>query len=228
MPNSRASSHLEKLHNDSRTTSRTAVGVGGDGSEQRWLAERSGREKSNRSSPSRTGRCHRHHYGSCQSGADSDSGQGGRPHIPVRRRSGLQGRLRKKQAGDSFRWTGSGQIIWTVQVDRAGDYEIALNHAAEPGAVGQRLQVSSGDSRVGYTLAMTKGIFGDTSYETTPIKDRLRLEAGTQSITLSIPDASKAMVVLAFRSLELIPVAANAAIEAERQEARRARASTEW
>ena len=134
----------------------------------------------------------------------------------------------KKQAGDSFRWTGSGQITWTVQVDRAGDYEVALNHAAEPGAVGQHLQISSGDSRVGYTLAMTKGVLGDKSYEMTPIKDRLRLEAGTQSITLSIPDAPKAMVVLAFRSLELIPVAANAAIEAERQEARRARASTEW
>ena len=83
----------------------------------------------------------------------------------------------KKQAGDSFRWTGSGQIIWTVQVDRAGDYEVALNHAAEPGAVGQHLQVSSGDSRVGYTLAMTKGVFGNKSYEMTPIKGPLRLRA---------------------------------------------------
>ena len=134
----------------------------------------------------------------------------------------------KKQSGDSFRWTGSGQITWTVQVDRAGDYEVALNHAAEPGAVGQHLQISSGDSRVGYTLAITKGVLGDKSYEMTPIKDRLRLAAGTQSITLSIPDAPNAMVVLAFRSLELIPVAANAAIEAERREAQHARASTEW
>jgi hypothetical protein len=38
----------------------------------------------------------------------------------------------KKQAGDSFRWTGSGQITWKVQVDRAGEYEVALCHAAEP------------------------------------------------------------------------------------------------
>jgi hypothetical protein len=69
---------------------------------------------------------------------------------------------------------------------------------------------------------MTKGVFGDKSYEMTPIKDRLRLEVGTQSITLSIPDAPDATVVLAFRSLELIPVAAKAAIEADRQEAQRA------
>ena len=91
----------------------------------------------------------------------------------------------KKQAGDSFRWKGSGQITWKIQVDRAGDYEVALSHAAEPGAVGQELQVSSGDSTVRYTLAMTKGVFGDKSYEMTPIKGPLHLEAGAQSITLT-------------------------------------------
>jgi len=133
-----------------------------------------------------------------------------------------------KQAGDSFRWKGSGQVTWKVQVDRAGDYELALCHAAEPGAVGQLVQVGSGDNRVTYTLAMTKGVFGNKSYELTPIKGRLHLEAGTQSITLSIPDAPKAMNVLAFRSLELTPVAAAAVIEADRQEARRARAGTDW
>ena len=134
----------------------------------------------------------------------------------------------EKQAGDSFRWKGSGQITWKVQVNRAGDYEVALNHAAEPGAVGQHVQISSGSSRVEYTLAKTKGLFGDKSYQMTPIKGRLQLEAGAQSIALSIPDAPKAMAVLDFRSLELIPVAAKAAIEADRQEARQARASTEW
>ena len=134
----------------------------------------------------------------------------------------------RRQAGDSFHWKGSGRISWKVQVDRAGDYEVALNHAAEPGAVRQHVQVSSGSSRVEYTMAKTKGVFGDKSYEIAPIKDRLHLEAGAQSIALSIPDAPAAMDVLNFRSLELISVAAKAAIEADRQEALRARASTEW
>jgi len=134
----------------------------------------------------------------------------------------------RRQAGDSFHWKGSGQITWKVQVDRAGGYEVALNHAAEPGAVGLHVQISSGSSRVEYTMAKTKGVFGNKSYEMTSIKDRLHLEAGTQSITLSIPNAPQAMDVLDSRSLELIPVAAKAAIEADRQEARRARASTEW
>src|SRR5207302_6647509 len=70
-----------------------------------------------------------------------------------------------KQSGDSFRWKGSGQVTWKVQVDRAGDYELALCHAAEPGAVGQVVQVGSGDNRVTYTLAMTKGVFGNKSFE---------------------------------------------------------------
>ena len=63
----------------------------------------------------------------------------------------------KKQAGDSFRWKGSGQITWKIQVDRAGDYEVALYHAAEPGAVGQDLHVSSGDSRSGTRWRRPKG-----------------------------------------------------------------------
>src|SRR5260221_12198958 len=79
----------------------------------------------------------------------------------------------RKQAGDSFHWKGSGQLIWKVQVDREGDYEVALNHAPEPGAVGQHVEVSSGSSRVEYTMAKTKGVFGDKSYEMTPIKNRL-------------------------------------------------------
>jgi alpha-L-fucosidase len=134
----------------------------------------------------------------------------------------------RRQAGESFRWTGSGQMTWKVQVDRAGDYDVALNHAAEPGAVGQHVQISSGSSRVEYTLAKTNGVFGDRSFEMAPIKGLLHLEAGAQSIAISIPDAPKTMGVLTFRSLVLTPVAAKAAIEADRQEALKARASTEW
>ncbi len=119
-------------------------------------------------------------------------------------------------------------MTWKVQVDRAGDYEVALNHAAEPGAVGQHVQISSGGRRVEYTLAMTKGVFGDRSYQMTPIEGLLHLEAGAQSIAISIPDAPKTMAVLQFRSLELVPVAAKAAIAADRQEALKARASTDW
>ena len=104
----------------------------------------------------------------------------------------------RKQGGDCFRWTGSGQMTWKVRVDRAGDYEVALNHVAEPGAVGQAVQISSGSSTVKYTTAMTQGVFGNKTYEMTPIKGLLHIEAGVQSIAISIPDAPKTMAVLTY------------------------------
>src|SRR3984957_5677394 len=79
-----------------------------------------------------------------------------------------------------------------------------------------------------YTLAMTQGVFGKKTYTLAPIQGSLHLASGTNTISLSITDAPAGKTMLDFRSLELVPVAAKAAIEADRQEAQRARASTEW
>ena len=65
-----------------------------------------------------------------------------------------------RQNGDFFPWRGSGRLTWEVQVDQPGEYEVSLCHAAEPDAIGQQLQISSGQSRLSYTLAMTQGVFG--------------------------------------------------------------------
>jgi hypothetical protein len=134
----------------------------------------------------------------------------------------------KKQGGDNFRWRGSGHLTWEVRVDQPGEYQVNLCHAAEPAAIGQQLQISSGQSQLSYKLAMTQEVFGKKSYALTPIQGSLHLAAGTNTISLGIEGAPATMAVLAFRSLELTPVAAKARIEAERQEALRARASTEW
>ena len=134
----------------------------------------------------------------------------------------------KKQAGDNFRWRGNGSLTWEVSVEQPGEYEVNLCHAAEPEAVGQKLEISSGQSRLSYTLAATPGVFGKKSYTLAPIPGSLHLTTGTNTISLGVEGAQATMAVLAFRSLELIPVAAKAAIEADRQEARQARASTEW
>ena len=136
-----------------------------------------------------------------------------------------------RQNGDFFPWRGSGQLTWEILVDQPGEYEVNLCHAAQPDAIGQQLQISSGQGQLSYTLAMTQGVFGKKTYALTPIpftKGSLHLAAGTNTISLSITDAPAGKTVLDFRSLELIPVAAKAAIEADRQEAQRARASTEW
>jgi len=142
--------------------------------------------------------------------------------------SKMEGGL-KKQGGDNFSWKGSGSTAWEVQVDKSGEYAVGLCHAAQPGSAGQELQIAGGKNRLGYKLRITKGVFPDNmAYETVQINGSLQLLAGKQIITLSISNAPAQKPVLAFRSLELIPLAAKPAIEAEKREARRSRASTEW
>ena len=141
--------------------------------------------------------------------------------------SKLEGDI-KKRGGDNFAWKGSGTVTWEVQVDKVGEYAVGLCHAAEPDAVGQQLQISGGQSRLSYALAMTQGVFGNKSYALAPIQGSLHLAAGKQTITLSITNTPAGKALLAFRSLELTPLSAKAAIEADREKARRSRADTDW
>ena len=135
----------------------------------------------------------------------------------------------KKRGGDNFAWKGSGVVTWEVQVPEAGEYAVSLCHATEPGGAGQELQIASSGSQLDYTVQKTEGVLrGNMAYEMAPITGSLSLAAGKQTITLSITNAPAGKSVLAFRSLELTPLSAKAAIEADRQEARRSRASAEW
>src|SRR6267143_4871089 len=135
----------------------------------------------------------------------------------------------KRRGGDNFAWKGSGAVTWEVQIAKSGEYAVGLCHAAEPDAAGQELQIASSGGQLKYTLRSTKGAFrGNMAYEIVPVMGSLTLAEGKQTITLSITNAPAAKPLLAFRSLELTPLSANAVIEADRQEARRSRASTEW
>src|SRR2546422_4350998 len=142
--------------------------------------------------------------------------------------SKLEGDI-KKRGGDNFGWKGNGAVTWEVQIAKSGEYAVSLCHAAEPSAAGQELQIASSDGQLNYTLQSTKGVFqGNMAYEIVPVAGSLSLAMGKQIITLSITNAPAGKSILAFRSLELTPLSAKAAIEADRQEARRSRASTEW
>jgi hypothetical protein len=135
----------------------------------------------------------------------------------------------KRRGGDNFAWKGSGAVTWDVQIAKSGEYAVSLCHAAEPGAAGQELQIAGGGGQLNYIVRSTTGAFrGNIAYEIVPVMGSLSLAAGKQTITLSITNAPAGKPLLAFRSLELTPLSAKAAIEADRQEARRSRASTEW
>jgi len=142
--------------------------------------------------------------------------------------SRIEGDL-KKQGGDNFSWTGNGTLTWDIQVQRSGEYAAGLCHAADPAALGQELRIIAGDSHLAYKLKATKGVFPDhMAYEIMPLEGTLQLPAGNHSITLRVSNAPRDKRLLAFRSLELTPLAANQSIKNERQEARRSRASSEW
>src|SRR6476646_2615507 len=154
------------------------------------------------------------------------------PQVPTYLYGGQVSKLEgdiKKRGGDNFAWKGNGALTWDVQVAKAGEYAVALCHAAEPGAAGQELQVAGGGGPLHYTVRNTEGAFrGNMAYETVPVMGSLTLTAGKQTITLIITNAPAGKPLLAFRSLELTPLSAKAAIDADREEARRSRASTEW
>ena len=120
-------------------------------------------------------------------------------------------------------------MTWEVQIAKSGEYAVSLCHAAEPGAADQELQIAGGGRPLKYTVRSTAGAFrGNMAYEIVPVMGSLSLAAGKQTITVTIANAPDGKPLLNFRSLELTPLSATAAIEADRQEARRSRASTEW
>jgi len=64
---------------------------------------------------------------------------------------------------------------------KAGEYAVALCHAAEGGAAEQELQITCGGGQLNYTLQGTKGVFrGNMAYEMVPVTGSLTLAAGNK------------------------------------------------
>ena len=142
--------------------------------------------------------------------------------------SALEGEF-KKQPGENFLWAGNGRMVWEFQIDRADTYSFALCYAAQSGAVGREILLETCGQSLRYALEPTKGVFrAKMAYETKSITGSVHLEAGKHTLTLSISNAPSSEPILAFRFLELTPSVASPLIEAEKQEARRSRASTDW
>ena len=76
----------------------------------------------------------------------------------------------KKRGGDNVGWKGSGAVTWEVQIAKAGEYAVALCHAAELGTAGQEFQITSSGGHLNYTLRKTEGVFrGNMAYELVPV-----------------------------------------------------------
>ena len=133
-----------------------------------------------------------------------------------------------RQNGDFIKFTGPARIEWTIQVTAAGAYEVRLCHGVKSATNGNRVSIASGNSTLSYKLMPTQGVWGTGSFERILLKDTLKLEAGNQQMSLTIAGIAKEDPAMDFRCLELIPVAAKLSIEADRIEALRSRANSDW
>ncbi len=134
-----------------------------------------------------------------------------------------------RQNGDFLKWQGRGQLTWNISVPASGDYEVQICYAAPTAASGTVVDVARGNSRISVRFEGTKGYFGSpyVDYERVVLPGKVKLVAGQQVIVMRIEDP-KAEPAMHFRSLELVPVHAKPALEAEHEKARKSRASTEW
>src|SRR5260221_14315333 len=99
-------------------------------------------------------------------------------HAPTYLYGGKASKMRgdvKKRGGDNFGWKGNGDVTWEVQVDKSGEYSVSLCHAAEPDAVGQQLQITSGQSRLSYQDGSVDPRAVDMLKE---VRQRIRKESG--------------------------------------------------
>jgi len=140
-----------------------------------------------------------------------------------------------------LRWVGRGDVTWRVNVPEPSDYEVALCYAANELAEGAQFEIISADSKITGKIHKTNGIYKDRpishgnpidrpylrNYERVPLKEVLHLPAGTSSITIHVTEP-RSGDVMDFRSMELTPVAAKENIAAEKEQAKRSRASTDW
>ena len=136
----------------------------------------------------------------------------------------------ENQNGNFYKITGSARLEWTIQVSAAGIYEVNITHSVKSAQDGNCVAIVSGNSQITYTLQPTHGAWGvgSHSYERITLTDTLDLNAGSQMVTLTVPETATGDPVMNFRCLELIPVAARATIQADIDAAHRARANTDW
>ena len=133
-----------------------------------------------------------------------------------------------RQNGDFMRFTGPAKMEWFVDVATAGLFEVNLTHGIKSASEGNYVSISSGKSSIGYSLIPTDGVWGSGSYERILLKGTLELKAGTQIISLIIPESVKGDRIMDLRCLELIPVTAKSSIQADQVQAVLSRAKSNW
>lgn len=160
-------------------------------------------------------------------------------------------RFATAEIGTMMPFLGPGEITWTVTVPEAGRYDIAL--CCSTTRAGLPVKIKAGRTEVDFAVPVTEGYFhphpegpaedpGDPSGESffrlkefynfarVPVPTGFDLVRGVNVVRLRVmgEKAGKGREVLRLRSVEVTPVGARAAIEADKSRARSRRANTDW
>jgi hypothetical protein len=124
-------------------------------------------------------------------------------------------------------WTTVDQFAaWDIQVEKAGEYEVAVNYQCGQNAGGSAFEISTLKSKVTGATHETGNAWKKPNWELQPLAGTLKLPAGKSRIEMHIarkaPDAGQ---ILQLRALELVRPSVRKAM-AER--ARKSRADTSW
>jgi hypothetical protein len=143
----------------------------------------------------------------------------------------LEGSVAISGAKQYVVWKGPGSAVWNVEIERPGDYYVAVGYAC--GKPGSRLTLSSGDARITTVTRPIKGFFNNDvfhpidDFELVPLEGRLKLRRGKNQLALTVSDP-QTPDPLAVCWLELTPVDGVKRVAAEVRRARAARSSTDW
>jgi hypothetical protein len=120
----------------------------------------------------------------------------------------------------------AGSVKWEISLGTAGEYAVSLSYSAKSDEVPVVLQ--AGAASLEGSLRRTSGVFQDDlmNFERVKLPGRLRIDPAARSLTLQVKPATASAMRL--RSVELVPMPLEAAMERDAERARKARASTDW
>ncbi len=135
-----------------------------------------------------------------------------------------------KKGGDYIKWTGNGEIGWSVSATKAEKYDLFLIADIPKEIINSEMVFTSGPNSAKFMLNPTSGIWGKDAknFQRIKVLSEIMLTKGEQELGLKSTAPATDKTLLNIRSLELVPVSAYIAIENENKQALASRASTEW
>jgi hypothetical protein len=134
-----------------------------------------------------------------------------------------------RHKGRYLPWKGNAKLVWEVSAPQEGEYELYFTASVSEKGKDRNLYLKTGGKEFTLNLLPTSGPYpGGRNFERVRLPFNLSLQKGAQQITLSSRDIQSEDMMLDFRSLELVPVAAKDKIAAEYDKALDSRASVDW